>query len=120
MSDKSRSQWELQTVQREGLGQFRGRRTQCTNTLRPRKYAHTDKQKVTDKERKESEMINRCENGGLSQDKKEAEEEKRGALSYLRRRGGGEGGGADLLRVLNSCERPPVLLIWGSADTQKH
>lgn len=33
VSDKSCSQWELKAVQREGLGQFGRRWTQCADTL---------------------------------------------------------------------------------------
>lgn len=103
VSDKSRSQRQLQTVQREGLGHFRRGGAQCTDTLRPCKQPHPQNKKK--------------KIGKYSGNREKKEEEESGErLSDLGGRGGGEGGGADLLGVLNSCEGAPVLLIGSPAS----
>lgn len=53
MSDKSRSQWKLQIVQGDGLGQFRGRRAQRAHTLRETStHTHTQRHREKKKTKK--------------------------------------------------------------------
>lgn len=125
VSDKSRSHWKLQTVQGEGLRQFRGRRTQRTHTLRldrqTDRHAHGatyNKRTTRKKERKgESEMKYRYENGKKSQDQQTAKSQWASSTW--------EGGEVEKEVVQTSCESwtpaySPPSSSSGALDTHTH